>query len=263
MLSDKRDFHTSVLGQTTVSLLKSRRQPHMTQIQLNSDITVSVWLWDNAEFSSQAEALASVLNEEEIARRDRQFSLTKGLHWSISRARVRHKLAEITGRPAAQLEFEENTFGHLTLKQADLSFSVSHDGSRTALAVCETAPIGIDIESIKPLSREEMEWPLSSRERSDLAQVGDEHLLQAFFRYWTLKEAFIKALGFGVSFPLGDFDMSPFGAEPALLRVAGDPDAPGDWCFEASEIRPGLRFALASKTNGNSPKFSYHEKFGH
>jgi len=235
----------------------------MIQIQANSKNAVNVWLWDNAEFSSQAGELASVLSEDEIARRDRQFSPTKGLHWAISRARIRQKLAELTGRPAAQLEFEEDTLGHLTLKQTDLSFSVSHDGSWTAFAVSETARIGIDIESIKPLSREEMDWPLSPRERADLSQVSDPQLPQAFFRYWTLKEAFIKALGLGVSFPLEDFDMSPFGAEPALLRVAGDPDAPGDWCFKASEIRPGVRLALALKTDGNSPKFSYHEKFGH
>ncbi|MCR9194373.1 MAG: 4'-phosphopantetheinyl transferase superfamily protein [Hyphomonas sp.] len=235
----------------------------MTQIQPDTEIAANVWLWDNAEFSGQAEALASVLSEEEIALRDRQFSPTKGLYWAISRARIRQKLAEMTGRSAAQIEFEEDRFGHLTLKQADLSFSVSHDGAWTALAVCETARIGIDIESIKPLSREEMEWPLSPRERCDLAGVGDEHLLQAFFRYWTLKEAFIKALGLGVSFPLEDFDMSPFGAAAALLRVAGDPDAPEEWCFEAREIRPGLRFALALKTEGNSPKLSYYEKLGH
>lgn len=263
MLSVKQDFHTSLLGRTAVSHLMSRHQPHMTQIQQNTEISVSVWLWDNAKFSNRADELASVLSEEEIARRDRQFSPKKGLHWAISRARVRHKLAEVTGRPAAHLEFEEDTFGHLTLKQADLSFSVSHDGSWTALAVCETARVGIDIESIKPLSREEMEWPLSPRERSDLAEVGDEHLLQAFFRYWTLKEAFIKALGLGVSFPLEDFDMSPFGEEPALLRVAHDADAPEEWYFETSDIRPNLRFALAVKTDGISPKFSYYEKVGH
>lgn len=232
----------------------------MLHNQPDNSAAVSVWLWDNSVYLDQTEMLFKTLNADERARRDRQYSRAKGLHWGIARAKVRQELAKISGLSPADLTFQENEFGHLKLEQADLSFSVSHDGAWTALAVCDSAPIGVDIESVKPLTREEMDWPLSPRERTDLAKVDDADLLQAFFRYWTLKEAFIKALGLGVSFPLEDFDISSFGTEPALLRVAGEPDAPSEWCFAAREIRPDLRFALALKTKGIPPKFSYYEK---
>ena len=178
----------------------------MPPARSNSESTVSVWLWDNADFLSQTEQLDSILSDDERARRDRQFSRTKGLHWAISRVRVRQILGELSEQSADQVRFDENAHGHLILSEADLSFSISHDGSWTALAVGAGVRVGIDIESIKPLSRDEMEWPLSPREREDLAEVPDEHVLDAFFRYWTLKEAFIKALGLGVSFPLEDFE---------------------------------------------------------
>lgn len=239
-----------------------QKQFTMTENLTGNEIAANVWLWDNAEFTCQAEQLDRLLSDDERARRDRQFSKAKGLHWAISRGKIRQILAKITDMSAQDLVFVEDSFGYLTLPQSDFSFSISHDGSWTALAVCESAPVGVDIESIKPISREEMEWLLSPRERADLALVEEGDILPAFYRYWTLKEAFIKALGLGVSFPLEDFDVSPFKTEPTLLRVAGEAENAEDWSFQANEARPGLRLALALKTKGISPKFSYHEKIG-
>lgn len=232
----------------------------MTPASENSEVSVEIWLWDNAEFISEADRLVTLLDETEIARRDRQFSRQKGTFWAISRARLRERLAAMTGKPAADLQFEENDYGKLSLAGSNLHFNLSHEESWTALAICEQAEIGIDLEAIKPLSREEMDWPLSPVERQHLSEVTPEDLPQAFFRYWTLKEAFIKGLGLGVSFPLDGFDMTPFGDAPGLMRVHGDPAAVQNWVFEAREIRPGLRFALAVKSGGRELNLAYYAK---
>lgn len=232
----------------------------MIQTQPITELGVDIWFWDNADWLGRTDALFGTLNAAECARRDRQHSHEKGLIWAISRARVRARLAEMTGVDAADLEFEDNGFGRPLLAGQDLSFSVSHDGTRSILAVSSGAPVGVDIESVQTLSRDEMDWPLSPIERAHLSQVAPENLSQAFFRYWTLKEAFIKALGLGVSFPLHDFDMSPFGADPTLLRVKGHGAAVRDWTFVAHEIRPNQRFALAVKTGGEPAKITYHAK---
>jgi len=234
----------------------------MTLPQPSRDLSVDIWLWNNADQVAQADDLFKTLNREECARRDRQFSSEKGVLWAIARANVRARLGAITGQPANELVFEENAYGKPNLAGRTLSFSISHDGAWTALAVCAAAPVGIDIEAVQTLQREEMDWPLSAVEKQHLAQVAPVDLPQAFFRYWTLKEAFIKALGLGVSFPLHDFDMSPFGEAPSLLRVKGDAAAVRDWTFEAHEIRPNQRFAVAVKTGGESVKFTYHAKNG-
>ncbi|NQY97375.1 MAG: 4'-phosphopantetheinyl transferase superfamily protein [Henriciella sp.] len=232
----------------------------MTPASENSEVSVEIWLWDNADYVGEADHLFTLLNDEELARRDRQFSRQKGTFWAISRARVRERLASITGKTAVDLQFEENEYGKLRLPGANLHFSLSHEGSWTALAICEQAEIGLDLEAVKPLSREEMDWPLSPVERQHLSEVASEDIPQAFFRYWTLKEAFIKGLGLGVSFPLEDFDMTPFGEAPGLLRVHGDPEAAKNWVFEAHEIRPGLRFAVGVKSGGKELKLAYHAK---
>lgn len=234
----------------------------MSHPQQVKDLSVDIWIWNNADQESDAANLFRTLNTAELARRDRQHSQEKGVHWAIARANVRARLGVITGQSAGELVFHENAYGKPSLAGHTLDFSISHDGPWTALAVCQTAQVGIDIEAVQTLQRDEMDWPLSPRERRDLAMVAPEDLSQAFFRYWTLKEAFIKALGLGVSFPLHDFDMSPFGADPALLRMKEAPDAPENWCFETPDIRPGQRLALAVKSNGILPKCTYHAKSG-
>nr|WP_070960549.1 4'-phosphopantetheinyl transferase superfamily protein [Hyphomonas sp. Mor2] len=228
--------------------------------EIESEVSVDLWFWNNADETDRSAVLFKSLNEMELARRDRHFSPEKGRHWAISRAQVREHLAVITGSDPRALEFEENDFGRPCLVGSDLSFSVSHDGSWTVLAVSRDASVGVDIESIQHLDREEMDWPLSPRERADLARVAPSDRHQAFFRYWTLKEAFIKALGLGVSFPLEDFDMSAFGAKPAVLRVAGAPEAVENWDFKARQIKPDLWFALAVNSCGRTPKITYHAK---
>ncbi len=236
----------------------------MINVQNSAQVSVDVWFWDNSDFSDKADEICQVLSASEIARGNRYASREKALHWSISRAKVREHLGRITKTRPSDLVFEENAYGQLSLASAalpDLSFSISHDGAYSVLAVSQSAAVGVDLESVQDLTREEMDWPLSPTERRHLSAVPSGHLSQAFFRYWTLKEAFIKALGLGVSFPLHDFDMTPFDREPGLLRVKGDPDAPRSWVFDAREYRPNLRLALAvnSRSGAKCTYYANHE----
>lgn len=226
-------------------------------------IAVEIWLWDNAEFEAHAEDLCTCLSAEEQARRARKVKAKMGLHWAISRAKVRQTLSSFIDIPAQEIAFDANEYGQLSVANPQakpLFFSISHDGSRTALAISPAAPIGVDIERVQRLNPDEMDWPLSIIERRDLANVASQDRFNAFFRYWTLKEAFIKALGTGVSFDLHSFSISPFKTNPVLLEVVGDPNAPADWTFKASEILPGLRFGLAVKTGDAIVNCAYHIK---
>ena len=224
-------------------------------------IAVEIWLWDNADFEAQGAELCAWLNAEERARRDRKADPRHGLHWAISRAKVRQKLSAVLQVAPEDIAFETNQYGHLSVANAaaqSVWFNISHAGSLTALAISASAPVGVDIEPIQPLNAEEMDWPLSALERTDLAKVPVNDRLAAFFRYWTLKEAFIKGMGMGVSFPLHDFSISSYDAPPALADVAGTAVNPGDWTFEALEILPNMRFALAAKTSGENLECKYN-----
>ena len=74
---------------------------------------------------------------------------------------------------------------------------------------------------------------------------------RAFFDYWTLKEAYIKARGFGLALPLADFAFTL--APPAPPQIAFEPaleDDPDTWQFAQDWPTPVHRLALAVRRDG-------------
>jgi len=102
----------------------------------------------------------------------------------------------------------------------DFHFSLSHSGDM-ALCAVSSLPIGCDIEKIErfnaPLARRffhprECEWLFSRPENEQAA---------AFYRLWTCKESFIKAIGLGLSQPLDSFAVLP--GDTVTLTQTADP----------------------------------------
>src|SRR5208283_3082224 len=107
-----------------------------------------------------------------------------------------------------------------------LDFNVSHTAGLALLAFARGRKIGIDVERIRRDfgTAEIAERFFSKAERAALRELPQEQRHEAFFRCWTRKEAFIKALGEGLSHPLDQFDVSLDPHAPAAL-LATRPDA--------------------------------------
>jgi 4'-phosphopantetheinyl transferase len=125
-----------------------------------------------------------------------------------------------------------------------VSFNLSHSADVAALAISATRVVDVEIYA---RSSDEIERALSIAERLELAEAADALQLETFFRFWTLKEAFMKGTGLGASLPLHDFDVSPAG--PGLLRLKSAPTEPGRWRFDEFVPKPGIRAALAARTD--------------
>ena len=73
----------------------------------------------------------------------------------------------------------------------------------------------------------------------------------AFFNGWTRKEAFVKALGQGLSFPLDRFEVSLAPeAEPRLLRVDPEAGPLSRWSLSAWQPEHGHKAALVVESRG-------------
>jgi phosphopantetheinyl transferase len=131
-----------------------------------------------------------------------------------SRALIRLALSEFSGkmvRPEAW-RFTTNPFGKLTLARANrrkLSFSISYAMSMLMIAISEHPQIGVDLEPVPDWTYADVTWDsLTERETLTLLSLPAAERYPAFLRIWTLKEAYTKCLGVGVSLDFRDVEVS-------------------------------------------------------
>jgi 4'-phosphopantetheinyl transferase len=135
----------------------------------------------------------------------------------------------------------------------DLRFNISHTDGLIACAVTIGREVGVDVENIgRRLLHDVAGRHFAPNEVRDLRQLPDDEQQRAFFDYWTLKEAYIKARGFGLALPLGDFafKLNP----PAPPVIAFEPaleDDPATWQFLQDWPTPQHRLGLAVRRDGN------------
>ena len=92
----------------------------------------------------------------------------------------------------------------------DLRFNLSHTDGLIACAVTIGREVGVDVEHVgRRLTHDIAGRFFAPREVADLKSLPVAEQPRVFFDYWTLKEAYIKARGFGLALPLGDFAFRP------------------------------------------------------
>ncbi|WP_052481290.1 4'-phosphopantetheinyl transferase family protein [Gilvimarinus agarilyticus] len=167
--------------------------------------------------SAQAKRCLQLLSEPERERLARYRTASQKHAFLSSRALLRNVLSTCCNTPPAELDFTANAAGkpRLTLDQAP-HFNLSHSGQWMALAVDWHAPVGIDIEhpqkqrNLLAIARHYYH----AREAQRLAKLDEPTQSREFYRLWTLKEAFFKARGTGISEGLNRICINPEGASP-------------------------------------------------
>jgi 4'-phosphopantetheinyl transferase len=211
-----------------------------------------VW-WANR--MAAARSLLDVLDERERERWSRFMREEDKALYLVAHAMLRLVLAAHSGAAAPAIRFSTicrfcgATHGKPLLEDGAgaLEFSLSHSGLYAVLAVCRAVPLGIDVEQVKP-ERDRtrlIEGVLSERERRAVAALPPEEQALAFLRYWTRKEALLKATGHGLAIPLKSVTVSAHDAAAALLSWTAEPplEAPAQLLDLAAA--PGHLAALA------------------
>lgn len=181
-------------------------------------------------------ALARLLAPDERARAASFLRPHLSHRYVAGRGQLRLWLSKYLATDPSALEFRYGRDGkpmlHATAGDAHLEFNVTHSGGVAVFAITRDARIGVDIESVVafPEMRTIATSHFSAAELRVVSAESPERLPGAFFRCWTRKEAYLKAIGTGLMTPLDAFDVRVSDDEaPALTRVAGDPDAPRRW----------------------------------
>jgi len=198
-------------------------------------------------------ASAAVLSDAERHRARRFVFDRDSRRFVVARARLRELLAERLGVRAHQVEFEYGAHGKPALSRrfadSDLHFSVSHCDDLAAYAFSSGHAIGIDVEAVRVMADADdlAARCFSRREHATYRTLKPPDKPLGFFNCWTRKEAFVKALGGGLSIPLDRFDVTLAPEEPAeVLRVESTPGDCG-WRLDSSCPAAGYVAAIAGQ----------------
>lgn len=180
-----------------------------------------------------------LLSPEEITQERRYRFAKHQRQYVITRALVRSVLSRYTATEPHRLRFVQNAHGRPALQPHDaltvvLPFNLSHTEGLVACAVADVRTIGFDVENVehREVSLDIADRFFSKQEAVALRAVSSEYRRDAFFRYWTLKESYIKAKGEGLSIPLDQFWFTdPRAPNLAISFAPGFDDERDRWAF--------------------------------
>jgi len=207
-----------------------------------------IWLLDfSALTEKQITNHLNLLSPEEITRA--QAFKHKQHNFVATRVLMRKVLAHYTGTQSNSLEIARREEGKPYLLNSPLYFNLSHSGSFAALAVTAAGEIGVDIETIRTRNFLAIaERYFHADELKQLATSNDSTREQLFFKLWTLKEAFFKATGGGISSGL-DKAVFDLGGQNIRARFAPElNEQEKSWQFHQTFITPKTPIALALQT---------------
>ena len=182
---------------------------------------------------------ALCLSQDERDRASRFLFLEVRRAFTQGRLFLRRTLARVLDKDPQQLAFGSEGNGKPTLVGSEIAFNLSHSGGEAVVVVAGSGAVGIDIEVV---SEERDLLGLAQRyfapeEVARFQSLEPKERTAAFYRCWTRKEAFIKAIGEGLSRPLDSFVVSVGPDDPpAFMRIGDDPAAVGEWRLHDLEL---------------------------
>ncbi len=175
---------------------------------------VDVWLTSTEAQEAKLRSYAMCLSQSELARAQKFRSKAQYREYIVTRGLLRLMLSRVAGLDLAGADFQYGASGKPCIDipafGKTVAFNVSHSHGLALVTLALEGRLGVDLEKIRP----QLMWRklagryFSEAELLALAQRPEEDGLRAFFACWTRKEAFVKALGAGVSYGLKEFDVS-------------------------------------------------------
>jgi len=169
----------------------------------------------------------------------------------IRRAVLRQLLATCLGQHPSAITLEIGPHGKPAVSgQAGMNglrFSSSHSGDMALIALACGRELGVDLEQHRLMTdaAEVAKQFFSPAEVIELTCLPLSLKKAGFFNCWTRKEAFVKATGLGLTYPLNRFTVSLAPGKPAqLLKVEDDPDALTRWGLISLDVAPDCSAAL-------------------
>jgi 4'-phosphopantetheinyl transferase len=227
-----------------------------SELELGND-QIHIWYCalDREAFRS-SELLQTLSSDERIRAARFHFDRDRE-NFIVCRGVLREILGHYLGVEPEQIQFCYGRYGKPSLvdtcNNTGMRFNLSHSKNLAVYAFTRDREIGVDIEHIHHIPEMDQiaEQFFSVRENAVFRALPPHKKKEGFFNCWTRKEAFIKAIGGGLSVRLNKFDVSLAPGKPArLLKVEGDSQAASGWTIQKLQSPSG--FAAAVTVEGRS-----------
>jgi 4'-phosphopantetheinyl transferase len=186
-------------------------------------------------------------DQERILRYRRWEDRQSGL---LAAKLARKMLADLLHVPASDLIIQRTELGRPYLhgfSQWQGDFNVSHSGDWVFGGITTQGLLGVDVEQLRPIEMEVSKHCYCDEERDELYSLEGAEQNAFFFVLWTLKEAYIKAIGTGLSTPLTSFGFDIPSLKEGRILLKDEHGIPQpQWHFKRYDVDDAYRFAICS-----------------
>lgn len=214
-----------------------------------------IWLTSVKELAPFISELSLLLSKEE-AEKSQSFYFTRDKNrFIVAKSLLRCILAKYNGISIQDISYTHNQYNKPFLSAAcngrNIFFNISHSDDLILFALSKYPKTGIDIQrkNNKTDFLRIIENSFSGIEKKQLLSFplsGQAELQkEEFFKYWVCKEAYVKAIGYGVSYPFQKFSVMPDeNNEPTIQDENHEPDNLG-WSVKMIPVGGDYKAALA------------------
>lgn len=189
-----------------------------------------------------------------LQRAERYHHLKDSVRCLMAGQLLNHALTQ-QGLPSDDKHIVQNRFGKPMFKADGLGyFNLSHSGSWVVCAV-DKQMVGIDVEQCRTDIDFEVMSLFSRAEQIYINNGSDKNKLTRFYRIWTLKESYLKALGVGVSQPLNSFTIHVLDGNHACIEI--NQQRQTDWYFYYCDLDASHVCAICAKQPISTNDFQF------
>lgn len=211
-----------------------------TRFPLDGRGQVHLWLAHPQQLTDELllRRYEGLLGKDELSSYRQLVSAEHRREYLIGQAFLRDVLSYYTHCDPSSFEFERNASGKPSLRNAkgelaSLHFNLSHSVELIACVVSRSGKVGVDIEPLQHENAmvEMADHYFSQPEINSLRELDDAEQALRFSQIWTLKEAFVKARGEGLSLPLDSFSFEFLSRGAVQMRENQGLQLRDDWRF--------------------------------
>ena len=211
---------------------------------------VDVWaIWLDAS-ASVSRAFRDLLSSDEMLRTSRFAFEQLRISFEVSHGALRILLAQYLGCGSRELKFTSGPRGKPSIcGNSQLQFNMAHSGGLAVYAFLLGSEIGVDVEEVRGFGEFEQiaEHYFCREEAAQLLSIaGEKQREETFYRCWTRKESYLKAIGDGLSVPLDQFQVTLLPDSPAcFIHIGNQTSEASSWTLQHLDPAPGYAGALA------------------